>query len=223
MPSGRAWWRKLEELTLALWLEARLTKHEILELHINGAHFGGNAHGIEAAARGTFGKSARELTLAEAAVIAGLLEAAREHGTSAEAARARGRIVLAKMLEAGLISAEAERRAARETIEFAAPPRGEDAIELLLARMPPLAGASHAAMAVTAPEKPAPSAARSTSRSKAPPYPNKAIDADLIARALREDSGAKTAASERSARAASRLGGKAGEPGGLMSLGLVPR
>jgi membrane peptidoglycan carboxypeptidase len=220
--SGLAWSPTLEELTLTLWLEARLTKHEILELYIYSAHFGGDAYGIEAAARRTFAKSARELTLGEAAVIAGLLEPSTEPATSAEAARVRGRVVLAKMLEAGLISAEAERRAASETITFAVPRRGEDEIELLLARIPP-AGASHAVMSLSTSEKVAPTANRATSRSKAPPYPTKAIDADLIARALRDESAAKTAASMPRSRAVTRPEIEVGKPGGLMSLGVVPR
>ena len=194
--AGPGWARNLEDVTLALWLEARLTKHEILELYLNSADFGGGASGIEAAAQRTFGKSARELTLAEAAVIAGFLGAPTEQTPimSAEAARARGRLVLAKMLEAGLISAEAERRAAGESIAFATPRRGEDAIELLLGRMPSPAGAGHAAMAATAAEESTqalPSASRSTSASKSPAYP---IDADVIARALAEESAAKSAA-----------------------------
>ena len=70
--------RKLEEFVLALWLEVRLSKDEILELYLNRVYFGGGAYGIEAAAQRYFDKSARELTLSEAAVIAGLVKGAVE-------------------------------------------------------------------------------------------------------------------------------------------------
>ena len=67
--------RKIAELGLALWLEIRLSKPEILELYLNQVYFGGGAYGIEAASQRYFGKPARELTLPEAALIAGLLKA----------------------------------------------------------------------------------------------------------------------------------------------------
>ena len=67
--------RKVEELVLALWLEVRLSKRDILELYLNQVYFGGGAYGIETAAQRFFAKSARELTLAEAAMLAGLLKA----------------------------------------------------------------------------------------------------------------------------------------------------
>src|SRR5690606_36895279 len=72
LTSERTWSRKAEELVMALWLELRLEKRDILELYLNRVYFGGGAHGIEAASQRYFGKSARKLTLAEAAVIAGL-------------------------------------------------------------------------------------------------------------------------------------------------------
>ncbi len=114
--------RKMEELVLAFWLEMRLTKTEILELYLNRVYFGGGAYGIEAASQRYFDKSARELTIAEAAVIAGLLKAPSKYSPSANpgAARARGRTVLAKMRDAGVITAEQEKKARAEVVQFAA-------------------------------------------------------------------------------------------------------
>ena len=84
--------RKIAELGLALWLEIRLSKPEILELYLNQVYFGGGAYGIEAASQRYFGKPARELTLPEAALIAGLLKAPSRYSpaNSPDAARARG-------------------------------------------------------------------------------------------------------------------------------------
>ena len=78
LTSERSLRRKIEELMLAVWLEVRLTKQDILELYLNRVYFGSGAYGIEAAAQRYFGKSARNLTLGEAAVIAGLAQSAVE-------------------------------------------------------------------------------------------------------------------------------------------------
>jgi penicillin-binding protein 1A len=113
LTSDRTFARKLEELALAIWLEARLSKSDILELYLNRVYLGSGAYGIDAAARRYFGKPARKLTLAESALIAGLLKAPSKYSplTSPTAARARGRLVLGQMLRAGLITAEAEHAA----------------------------------------------------------------------------------------------------------------
>src|SRR5207244_6996791 len=66
--------RKLQEAELALWLERKHSKAEILELYLNRVYFGSGAYGIEAAAQRYFGKSARNVTLAEAAMLAGLVK-----------------------------------------------------------------------------------------------------------------------------------------------------
>src|SRR5260370_4117346 len=63
--------RKLQERILAVWLERKYTKDEILELYLNRVYFGSGAYGVEAAAQRYFGKSARNVTLAEAAMLAG--------------------------------------------------------------------------------------------------------------------------------------------------------
>ncbi len=104
--------RKLREFVLALWLEARLSKTEILELYLNRVYFGAGAYGAAAAARTYFGKSARDLDLAESAMLAGLLKAPSRYAPTRNPARARERAatVLGLMVRAGFISeAEAER------------------------------------------------------------------------------------------------------------------
>jgi len=148
--------RKVEELLLALWLELRLTKSDILELYLNRVYFGGGAYGIEAASQRYFEKSARELTLAESAVIAGLLKAPSKYSPNASpgAARSRGRSVLKKMLAAGSIRAADEKRALAERIKFAEAKPGKEmngveyAVDFVLERMPPLVGAGHAEVVV---------------------------------------------------------------------------
>jgi penicillin-binding protein 1A len=148
LTSQRTLDRKLEELILALWLEVRLSKPDILELYLNRVYFGGGAYGVEAAAQHFFGKAAAKATLAEAAVLAGLLKAPSKFSPAAnpEIAWSRARSVMAKMAEAGLLSSEAEDTAARGGIRFAdglqqREQMGLDyAVDAVLERLPPLAG-----------------------------------------------------------------------------------
>ena len=118
LTSDRTFSRKLEEFTLALWLEARLSKSDILELYLNRVYLGSGAYGIDAAAHRYFGKSARNLTLGEAALIAGLLKAPSKYSplTNPTAATSRARLVLAQMRDAGFITPEQERKAAIEIL-----------------------------------------------------------------------------------------------------------
>src|SRR5205085_10617026 len=67
--------RKFQEAILALWLERKYSKDQILELYLNRVYFGSGAYGVEAAARKYYGKSARNVSLSEAAVLAGLVQA----------------------------------------------------------------------------------------------------------------------------------------------------
>jgi penicillin-binding protein 1A len=109
--SERTLSRKIEELILALWLEMRLSKPDILELYLNRVYFGAGVYGVEGASRRFFEKGARELTLGEAAVLAGLLKAPSRYSPAwnPTLARERGQMVLTKMVEAGFVSpAEAE-------------------------------------------------------------------------------------------------------------------
>ena len=73
---------------LALWLELRFSKNEILELYLNRVYFGGGTYGIEAAARRYFGKSSRDVTLPEAALLAGLLKAPSRYAPTRNVKRA---------------------------------------------------------------------------------------------------------------------------------------
>ncbi len=98
--------RKIKEAYLAVWLEFRLPKREILRLYLDRAYLGGGAFGVQAAAEFYFGKSVRELSLAEAAMIAGLFKAPTKYAPhiNLPAARARAADVLNNMVEAGYLT-----------------------------------------------------------------------------------------------------------------------
>jgi penicillin-binding protein 1A len=106
--------RKLEEVIYALWLEQRFTKDEILELYLNRVYFGGGTYGVDAASRRYFGRSARFVTLSQAALLAGLLKAPSRYAPTRSVSRATARIdeVLGNMVEAGFAT-PAEAREAR--------------------------------------------------------------------------------------------------------------
>ena len=116
LTSDRTFSRKLEEFTLALWLEVKLSKADILELYLNRVYLGSGAYGVDQAARRYFRKPARNLTLGEAAMIAGLLKAPSRYSplSNPVLARTRARLVLSQMQEAGFITEDEERRAAEE-------------------------------------------------------------------------------------------------------------
>ena len=100
--------RKLEEVVLALWLEHKFSKAEILELYLNRVYFGSGAYGVEGAALRYFGKSARQVTLGESAMLAGLVKSpsrlAPTHNY--DAAERRAQLVLGAMHDAGLVTAD---------------------------------------------------------------------------------------------------------------------
>ena len=106
--------RKLQELTLAIWLETRLDKDEILALYLNRVYLGAGAYGVEAASRRYFGKGAHDVTLAEAAMLAGLLKAPSALAPTSDLDRARERaaVVLGRMEAEGYIT-PAQAKAAR--------------------------------------------------------------------------------------------------------------
>ncbi len=97
--------RKFQEALLALWLESRYTKDEILTLYLNRVYFGAGVFGIEAAAERFFGKTASDLSLKEAAILAGSLKAPSRYNPAndLDAASARAQVVLQAMLDAGFI------------------------------------------------------------------------------------------------------------------------
>ncbi len=105
--------RKAQELILAVWLEARFSKKQILELYLNRVYFGAGAYGIEAASQRYFGKPAGQLTLGESALLAGVMKGPSRYSPVASTDRAarRATIVLNEMVEARFIT-PAERDAA---------------------------------------------------------------------------------------------------------------
>jgi len=112
--SERTYTRKLQEAITAIWLEGKLSKEEILTRYLNSIYLGANARGMPAAARIYFDKNLSELTIAEAAMLAGLIRAPSLLNPlrSLEAARERANVVLDAMVATGSIS-EAEANAAR--------------------------------------------------------------------------------------------------------------
>ncbi|WP_456618402.1 MULTISPECIES: transglycosylase domain-containing protein [unclassified Bradyrhizobium] len=98
--------RKLQEAELAIWLERKHSKNEILELYLNRVYFGSGAYGVEAAAQRYFGKSAKNVTVAEAAMLAGLVKSPSRlaPNRNPEGAEARAKIVLAAMADAQFIT-----------------------------------------------------------------------------------------------------------------------
>ena len=98
--------RKIKEAFLAMWLEARLTKNEILKLYLDRAYMGGGAFGVDAAAQYYFNKSARDVNLSEAAMLAGLFKAPSKFSPNVNlpAARARANVVLDNLVDAGFMT-----------------------------------------------------------------------------------------------------------------------
>lgn len=111
--------RKLREMIAALQVEREFTKDEILELYLNQVFFGGSAHGIEAAANQYFAKSCKDLTLTEAATLAGILPSpnAFRPDLHPNAALVRRNLVLDRMLEHGFIAQDECNRALARPIE----------------------------------------------------------------------------------------------------------
>jgi len=98
--------RKIKEAFLATWLETHLTKNEILKLYLDRAYLGGGTFGVDAAAEFYFGKSVRDINLAEAAMIAGLFKAPGRYAPHIDLPAARGRAneVLENMVQAGFMT-----------------------------------------------------------------------------------------------------------------------
>ncbi len=105
--------RKLQEVVLALWLEHKFSKAQILELYLNRVYFGSGAYGIEGAAQRYFGKSAKQLTLPEAAMLAGLVQSPSRlaPNRNPEGAERRAALVITAMAEQKMVSEDAARRA----------------------------------------------------------------------------------------------------------------
>ena len=117
--------RKLQEVELALWLERKHSKAEILELYLNRVYFGSGAYGVEAAAQRYFGKSARNVTVAEAAMLAGLVKSPTRlaPNRNPEGAEKRTQTVLAAMADAKFIT-DAQAQASIGHLAIAVKPAG---------------------------------------------------------------------------------------------------
>jgi penicillin-binding protein 1A len=113
--------RKVRELLLAFWLEARFTKQQIFTIYINRVYLGAGTYGIEAAARRYFGKSARRITLREASILAGLLKAPTRYSPLRNKAASfkRADVVIAKMVAAGFLTPGDAAAAKRERVRLA--------------------------------------------------------------------------------------------------------
>lgn len=107
--SNRTFDRKLREGVLAMALEAKFSKEQILELYLNKVYFGGGAYGIDSASRTFFSHPGTELSVAEAAIIAGMVKAPSNYSPTADvdAAVGRAEVVLRLMREQGYLSASA--------------------------------------------------------------------------------------------------------------------
>jgi len=110
--------RKVQELMLAVWLELKFSKKEILALYLNRVYFGAGAYGIEAASQRYFDKPASQLTVGEAALLAGLLKAPSRYSpvSEGERAAARATVVLNEMEATGVITAEERAQAVLEPV-----------------------------------------------------------------------------------------------------------
>ena len=116
--------RKIKEIILAFWAERLYTKNQILEMYLNQVPYGGTAWGIESASQTYFGKSAKALTLAEAALLAGLPAAPSEYspfGTHIDRAFSRQGEVLRRMVEDRYITENQAREALGQEIRFSRP------------------------------------------------------------------------------------------------------
>jgi penicillin-binding protein 1A len=105
LTNSRTFGRKIKEAVLALAIERKFSKDQILELYLNRVYFGGGAYGIDAASRTFFGHGAERLNLGEAAIIAGLVKAPSNYSPTADIQAARGRasVVLNSMVENGFL------------------------------------------------------------------------------------------------------------------------
>src|SRR5687768_187406 len=113
-------WRKVQEIALARRIERMYSKDEILELYLNKIYFGDGLYGAEAAARGYFGKPAADLDLAEAALLAGLVNAPSVNAPTVSMPRALARraLVLNAMHEQKIITSDAFERASKDKIRL---------------------------------------------------------------------------------------------------------
>jgi penicillin-binding protein 1A len=123
--NNRDFGRKLREIILAMAMETKFSKEQILELYLNKVYFGGGAYGVDAASRRFFDHGAEDITLAEATIIAGLVKAPSRYSPTADAQAAIGRagVVLEVMQDAGMITAEQANAVRPAKVKLAAEPK----------------------------------------------------------------------------------------------------
>ena len=128
LTSDRTIKRKAQELLMALWLEQKFTKEQILTLYLNRVYFGGGAYGIDAAARKFFGHSATNLSIAESAMLAGLVKAPSRLAPhiNPEGAWERGKVVLSAMENTGSITEAARAKISEQPPVLRRPATGRD-------------------------------------------------------------------------------------------------
>ena len=112
--------RKLKEVILAAHIESLYSKERILELYLNKVYFGDGLYGVEAASRGYFGKPASELTLDEAALLAGLIQSPSSYAPTVNLDRAvaRRNVVLAAMISSGAVDPETAAAARKQQVKL---------------------------------------------------------------------------------------------------------
>ncbi len=138
--------RKVQEVLLALWLEQRFNKDQILAIYLNRAYFGAGTYGVDAASRKYFGRSAREISLYQAAMLAGLLKAPSRLNPIAnpEAAAARTKLVLTTMVDSGFLNADDVRYALQQSgsavVARRSLPAGRYFVDWVAAQLPSFVG-----------------------------------------------------------------------------------
>jgi penicillin-binding protein 1A len=122
--NNREFGRKAREWILALAMETKFSKEQILELYLNKVYFGGGAYGVDAASRKFFDHGAENLSLAEAAIIAGLVKAPSRYSPTADAkaALSRATVVVEVMQDAGMITASEAASVQPAQVKLAAEP-----------------------------------------------------------------------------------------------------
>jgi len=125
LTNSKTWDRKIREMILALAIERKFSKDQVLELYLNRVYFGGGAYGVDAASRKFFGHPGNKLSLGEAAIIAGLVKAPSNYSPSADAQAAVGRagVVLSVMQQNGVITAAQAAEAAPDKVKLAPEPK----------------------------------------------------------------------------------------------------
>ena len=146
--------RKIQEAMLAFWLEREFSKEEILTIYLNRAYFGAGAYGVDAAARRYFGRSARDVDVAQAAMIAGLLKAPSRYSPANDLALARKRagVVVDAMVDAGFLGEDegvaASERARTLTVAPRSGPAAGYFVDWVREQVPGYVGRDHGALRV---------------------------------------------------------------------------